>query len=394
MNKILKSIVWFFSNPKCVFWLGFAVVFASTLIEALRCRNTNYMDYHDSTMYLWAGLSPYNMEYVNTRGIYFLYTPIFNIVFAPIFFLHHMIAPFVWNVGNYCLTFLAVWTLPEYFRKYRVPIFLSMLLVLEQGLFSCQVNIVLCYIALFAFTLLERGHAFWAVLLITFSLCTKIYGGIELGLLFCYPKVWRNFGYAALCCLLWILLPAVVVGWDGLMQTYGDWISMINSHHSDSDFCGILFAYGLKWLLLPNYRVVQGLTLCILMAMFFVMHKRWNDLRFRTHVFAVMMGYVILFSDCPETHTYVISLPGYLMCYFAIWNEGKLWDKVLFWGLIVFMGVMPIDVFCPVWIHDYVNNHFFVDIYLYFFIWLTMIYRTITLDYGKNISATEPAVVR
>lgn len=392
MKKIVDGIKWFFTKPTCVFYLGLFVVWLATFLQMIRGRNTNWMDYYDSTMYLWSGLNPYNNEYVESRHIYFLYMPSFNVLFAPLYFLHQYIGPFVWNLMNYCLTYLAIWTLPDYFKKYRLPIFLGMLLVLEQGLFEFQFNIVQCYVAIFAFSLLERGRYFWAVLLITFALCTKVYGGIELGLLFCYPKVWRNFGLAVLCVLFWLALPVVAVGPDHLVQTYVDWMSMIDQHHSDSDFCGILFAYGLKWLLLPNYRAVQCIVLALLMIGFFAMHRRWNDIRFRTHVFAVMMGFVILFSDCPETHTYVISLPGYLMCYFTIWKMGKLWDKILFWALIVFMGMMPSDVFCPVAVHDLINGHFFVDIYCYFFIWLTIIYRTFTLEYEKDTipSAVNP----
>ena len=104
------------------------------------------MDYYDSTMYFWSGLSPYTNEYVESRHIYFLYLPTFNVVFAPIYFLHYYIGPFVWNMGNYALTFLAVWTLPEYFWRYRLQIFLGIILVLEQGLFSCQFNVVQCYV--------------------------------------------------------------------------------------------------------------------------------------------------------------------------------------------------------------------------------------------------------
>ena len=137
---------------------------------------------------------------------------------------------------------------------------------------------------------------------------------------------------------------------------------------------------------------VCATVLAMLMAMFFLMHKRWNRIEFRTSVFATMMGFVILFSDCPETHTYVISLPGYMMCYYCVWKNRTLWDKVLFWGLIVFMGLMPCDVFCPTPVHDLLNGHFFVDIYIYFFIWLTIIYRTITYDYEKDTIYTPVAV--
>lgn len=392
MKSIIIAINKFFSNPKCVFSLGLLVVFVATFLETIRGRNTNWMDYYDSTMYFWSGLSPYTNEYVESRHIYFLYMPTFNVVFAPIYFLHHYIGPFVWNMGNYALTFLAVWTLPEYFRKYRLQIFLGMILLLEQGLFSCQFNIVQCYVALFSFSLLERGKYFWAIFLLTFALCTKVYGGIELGLLLCYPKFWRNVGLTLCCIAFWLLLPAVSLGFDGLMNTYQEWMTMINQHHSDTDFPGILFAYGLKPLLLPNYRLVQGAVLALLSVLFFLMHKRWNRIEFRTSVFATMMGFVILFSDCPETHTYVISMPGYMMCYFCIWKNHTLWDKILFWGLVIFMGLMPCDVFCPTPVHKLINDHFFVDIYIYFFIWLTIIYRTITYDYEKDTIYTPVAV--
>ena len=86
MKKIINAIKWFFSNPTCVFCLGMAIVLLATTLEVVRGRNTNYFDYQDSTRMFWEGLSPYNLEYAQAHSIYFLYSPVFSVIFAPIFY--------------------------------------------------------------------------------------------------------------------------------------------------------------------------------------------------------------------------------------------------------------------------------------------------------------------
>ena len=46
----------------------------------------------------WEGLSPYNLEYAQAHSIYFLYSPVFSVIFAPIFFLPWWLGPYVWNI--------------------------------------------------------------------------------------------------------------------------------------------------------------------------------------------------------------------------------------------------------------------------------------------------------
>ena len=229
----------------------------------------------------WEGLSPYNLEYAQAHSIYFLYSPVFSVIFAPIFFLPWWLGPFVWNIGNYSLFALAIKMLPQQLDKYKHWIFLFLLSVVLQTVFCYQHNIIVSYIYIFAFILLERGKAFWAVLLIMLSATTKVYGAAELAILFCYPKVWRNLGYAVLCGAALLLLPAVNTAFDNVFVLYQEMFDMIASHHSDSDFIGILFARGLKPLLLPNYRLVQIVVLALLGVAFFARYKRWKDFRFR-----------------------------------------------------------------------------------------------------------------
>lgn len=153
------------------FWwgLGLIIVLIATSVEVFRGRNTNYFDYQDSTRMFWEGLSPYNLEYVQAHQIYFLYSPVFSVLFAPIFYLPWWLGPYIWNIGNYTLFSLAIKWLPQQLEKYKLYIFIFLLSVVLQTVFCYQHNIIVAYIYLFAFILLERGKGFWAV----FSSCCR-----------------------------------------------------------------------------------------------------------------------------------------------------------------------------------------------------------------------------
>ena len=366
----------FYKNKYFWFCLGLFVVLAATAIEVARGRNTNYFDYQDATRMFWEGLSPYNLEYAQAHGIYFLYSPVFCVLFAPIFFLPWWLGPFVWNICNYCLFTLAIKTLPEPLNGRRLWIFVFLLSVVLQTIFCYQHNIVVAYIYIFAFTLLERGKAFWAVLLIMISATTKVYGAAELGILLCYPRLWRNIGYAIFCGAMLLLLPALNTAFDNVFVLYGEMFDMISSHHSDSDFIGILFARGLKPFLLPNYRLVQLTVLGLLAIAFFWRYKRWGDFTFRVRSLAVLTGFMILFSDCPETHTYIIAFPFYAMSFWL--QKRRTWyDWTLFWLLVVNFCILPTDVLCPAWLHNYIHQTFWLDVYTYFLCWLRIIWLAI-----------------
>ena len=362
-----------FSNKYFWWGLGLLIVLIATSVEVFRGRNTNYFDYQDSTRMFWEGLSPYNLEYAQAHQIYFLYSPVFSVIFAPIFYLPWWLGPYVWNIGNYTLFSLAIKWLPQQLEKYKLYIFVFLLSVVMQTVFCYQHNIIVSYIYVFAFILLERGKGFWAVFLIMLSATTKIYGAAELAILLCYPKVWRNFGYALLCGAFFLLLPAVNTNFDNVFVLYQQMFDMIAAHHSDSDFTGILFARGLKPFLLPNYRMVQIVVFATLAALFFWRYKRWSDFRFRVRALGVLTGFMILFSDCPETHTYIITFPFYAM---AFWLQPKRnWiDWTLFWSLVVNFCILPTDVLCPAWLHNFVHRTFWLDVYTYFFCWLRMIW--------------------
>lgn len=373
VKRIWTNLVTFFSNSRNVFFLGLLVTLVATSLEVFRGRASNYYVYSDAVYDFWHGINPYTMDFVKAHCRYFLYLPPFTVIFAPILLLPQYIGAFVWNIGNYILMFFSIHTLPQPLRQHSNKIFLFLLSILLQSIFCYQYNIVVCYIFLFAFTLLERNKPLLAVLLIMISACTKIYGGIELALLLCYPKVWRNIGFAALCGTLLILSPLLNTGFENPLGLYKEMAVILSEHNTSMSYIGILYAKGLNDFLLPNIRVVQLMVLFVLALIFFMQHKLWNTFRFKVQVIAVTMGFIILFSDAPETHTYVIALTGYLMAFFMQPCKKKL-DWVLFWLLFINFNILPTDILCPSKVHLYIHNTFWLDVYTFTICWIRIIW--------------------
>jgi formylglycine-generating enzyme required for sulfatase activity len=114
-------------------------------------------------------------------------------------------------------------------------------------------------------------------------------------------------------------------------------------------------------------------VLALLGVAFFARYKRWKDFRFRVQALAVLSGYMILFSDCPETHTYIIAFPFYAMAFWL--QERRTWiDWALFWSLVVNFCILPTDVLCPVWLHEWVHTTLWLDVYTFFLCWLRIIW--------------------
>ena len=380
------------TNWKFVFGLGLLVVLAATTIETLRGRATNFYAYYDATNMFWAGINPYTLEYVEAHSIWFLYTPVFTTIYAPIFLLPEWLGPYVWNVFNYVMLCMGIRLLPKPLAPFRTRIFLFMLLLILQSAFCFQYNMVVCYIFLFAFILMERGKPLWATLLIMISATTKYYGAIELGLLMCYPRFWRNIGYALMWGVVLLLLPMINTAFDNVFALYRSMWDSYESHRSAVDYSGLFFARGLKPWLLPNLRVVQMGVLLVISALFFWRYKRWHDFRFRVETLAVMMGYIILFSDSPETHTYMITLTGYQMA-FWLQPERTKFDWVLYWLLFVNFCILPVDAICPTPVYRFFHDNFWLDVYCMTIAWLRVIWWAVKPNRTEWVAISRTAML-
>lgn len=360
--------------------LGFVVAFMVTIMEVSRDRQLNFFIFQHSTLDFWNGITPYGEQWFRHGLDYFLYAPLFNILFTPFAYMPDAVGPFTWNLLNYSLYALAIYTLPRLTTDSKNRILLYTLPILATTQLSFQYNVAIAYIYLFAFTLLERDKAPWAILLIMISALTKIYGGFELAILLFYPRFWRNMGWTLLIGVALLLLPALRIQLGELPAYYGSWIEALGSHTDSRIFEGF-FNIRLLWGdTLPRYMsIIQIGTLVVLAALVVLRRRSFGDFNFRIQCVGIIMGWIILFSNSPEKHTYVIALLGYLLWYWSQ-NRRGVYDKTLYWANLVVLVLMPVDLICPVSVMRFVFDTLDANQWLFVITWGTMVARTLIIN--------------
>ncbi len=375
----MKKFFAFFTVSRNIYWLGFVIAVAASLIELLRGGAENYCVFRDATLQFWQGINPYTQEFVDVHHRYFIYSPIFCVLFAPFAFMPFYLGGLVWNLFGYTVFYFGVKNLPGVLSAKAPLIMLYLLLTVAQSLFCFQFNLLVAAIFVWALVLLERDQPFWAILLIMISATTKIYGAVELALLLFYPRFWRNVGYVLLTGIGLLLLPALHGGVEGLLFGYQNWLAQLVSHQSTGIYYSFLFLPGIRSFALPYMRLFQASVL-LLMAIPFAFEMsnvkcQMSNLKYKISLLAALMGYIVLFSEAAEYTTYTITMTGYALWYF-LEDKRPLVDRILFWALFVLWCVMPIDLFCPSKLCNYIHSTLWIGVLTYTVAWVRMIYIT------------------
>ena len=370
-----KKIVQFFLSPRNLFILGFAATFGLSFLEVWGEKNFNFMIYADATHDFLNGISPYMARWTASHGDQFLYGPLFTVLFTPFALLPPWLGSILWNMFNFTMLFWAIYSLPEkYAREQKSKTFLYIFLILATTQLSFQYNVVVAYCFIFAFSLLERGRSFWAIVLILLSGFTKIYGIFQLGLLLCYPRFWRNMGYVALAGVVLLALPALKTGLDGLLPYYGEWFDGLGAERLRNGHQSFFYMHPLLFKLEPVSHWIQAGIITALAALLVARRKRWPDFAFRAQALGVLMCYVILFSDSCQKHTYVIALLGYMLWHWS--RTPSVTDRVLFCLNFVLLCAVPVDLLCPVGVMNLLCNVLYINLWVLLFTWLRMIWIT------------------
>lgn len=376
MRSFFSALDRFLMNRRNLYLLGFVLTLALSFSEVMRGKHFNFMIFSDATLDFWRGIVPYGSEWASRHHDYFLYAPLFNVLFTPFALLPAWLGPFAWNLFNYTLYFLAIFTLPDRFSiRQKRNTYLYTMLILATTQLSFQYNVTVAYLFVFAYNLLERNRAGWAIALILISAFTKVYGVFQLGLLLCYPRFWRNMGYVAGISAFYFLLPMLRIPQPELLPYYQSWLDGLNVHYGTRVF-ETFFNIRILFPELPSYmHYIQGGVLAALALLLVFCRRKYADPAFRAQALGILMGYVILFSNAAEKHTYVIALLGYLIWYWS--RRPRPLDKLLFWANFIVLVIMPVDVLFPVkWMRFFFDT---LDLNQWLFLatWLRMVFLTL-----------------
>lgn len=386
MNAVLNKLNTFknnsFKTPKSIFFFGLFFAFAITLKEVINLSYNNFQIFSFGALDFWSDINPYSEWYhLNKRGQpldVFIYLPTFSILFTPFALLPSWLGAFFWNFFTHSLFYTSIFNLPKkYGFKEKKFIFFISCLLLFATMLSMQFNPVVAALFLFSYSFLEKKQSFLAILLISISGFTKVYGIFQLCMLLFYPKFWKNVSYSIGIGIVLFFLPLIRFNFTELIAYYQSWIDAISGHSRMQGFYSIYRP--IYHTISPEINLYASkISIVVLFAIFvfalFNIKKFKNSFGLRAQFLGILMGYVILFGLSSELHTYVIAMVGYAIWY--IHSKKTKLDKTLLWINFFLLAIFPIDIFCPVIISKFVLGKLHLGVLVFFTTWLIMIYKT------------------
>ncbi len=386
-TKFLSKIKNLIKNKRRIYLIGFSVVFLISLRQAIRLVYKNFQIFSFGSLDFWGDVNPYlNWHHLSLLGKpldVFLYTPLFSILFTPFALLPGWLGIFCWNLFGYTLFYFSVYTLPNkfYFSKKNF-IFLISALLLFNTINAIQFNPVVASLFLFSYTLLEKKHGFWAVLLILLSGFTKIYGIFQLVMLLFYPKFWKNALYAVLIAIVLLLIPLIHLSPNELVLYYKYWIETIIKHSSTPlRFHSIYRPIYLIFNSVEQIKTIITLSIFFIISLFTIFRLKLFKKSFlhRAQFLGILMSWTILFGFGTELHTYVIAMVGYAIWYLSS-TTTKL-DKVLLWANFILLAILPIDLLFPRVISHFIITKLNIGVIVFSITWFIMVYKTFTSQF-------------
>ena len=371
------------------FIFGLILTFGVTISEVLKWKQRNFFIYNNATRDFWKHINVYDVAWSNGYGTdIYVYGPLFNFIFYPISLMPDWLGPFVWTFIEYIVFFYSVFALPDIFNQTtKKKMWLFLLPILLHNLMYYQYNVVVAAIFLISFTQFEKNNFFRAILLIGISAVTKIYGGFQFVLLLLHKKPIKNiFLYALPTMVILILIPIFHTGLQGLIETYTNWFKFLKTSKQSSELPWQSFFY-IKWIFKnppPHKEIYQSIIGIFIGILTLLSIKIKDDVEVRTALFAILTGWVILFSSAPEIITYLIALTGYLVWFFT--KERNKIDKFLFWSNFFILVITPEDILFPRTWMNYIYFNLNLNLLLFSFTWLKMIWIVLMKIYQPNNS--------
>ncbi|AOW18873.1 hypothetical protein LPB03_16070 [Polaribacter vadi] len=394
MNSFSKRVQKFrknsFQTPKSIYLFGLFFALVITLKEVLNISDNNFQIFSFGSLDFWNDVNPYSdWSHLNKRGIpldVFIYLPLFSILFTPFALLPSWLGAFCWNFFTYSLFYFSIFNLPDkYDFKNKKFIFFISCLLLFATILSMQFNPVVAAIFLLSYTLLEKKHSFWAILLICISGFTKVYGIFQLSMLIFYPKFWKNVLYTIGVSIVLFFAPLVRFNFTEMIDYYQSWIVSISDHSKMQIYYSIYRAvYSITPAINNFASKVSIVILFLIFAIGLYQQKRIrHSFVLRAQFLGILMSYTILFGLGSELHTYVIAMVGYAIWYIFI-DKTSL-DKVLLWINFFLLVIFPIDILCPVFISKFVLGKLHLGVIMFFITWCVMVYKSFYLSKTKAI---------
>ncbi len=272
---------------------------------------------------------------------YYKYSPTFALLMAPIALLPDFPGLLTWNYLNLFVFILGIFSLPGINRKSALIMLLLCSLELLGSIQNDQSNGLMAGLILLFLSFMEKGNSRLAILFLCLSVYIKLFSLVFFVLLLFYPNVIRNSIISLLWMSLLFILPAILSGFDYLLQSYKEWMVLLGSDHDSSwgySLMGVLnswFSLELNKILL----VMIGLTLSLLPL---INYKNLIARESRYVYTGLWLIWVVIFNHKAESPLFVIAMAGIVLWFFN--SDQSKADKILLIASLVMVSLAFSDL--------------------------------------------------
>ncbi len=364
-NTIIKKVLLIFVG---------LVVFTFIIVESL--KNGDFKVFLEAAQNVKNGISPYNVWFFVSKGNYcqYFYSPLFAIILIPFRYLPFHIVNLIWLIVNVYFLFRIWKLLSEYVdlhslsvKKVRWIFALTLLMSLRFILYNfdmIQMTIFLLWGILESLSLFGKGKYFLGGLLLALVINIKIMPIVVLPYLL-YRRETRAFFTTLLFCIIFLFLPALVLGWSKNLLYLTEWWQIVNpsnqTHllepglggHSLSAFIPYLFTktegtlpysrhifdFDLKTAILIStifrvFLIVFSLFFLRLSTIFLKAKSKMSELWEIAYIILI----IPLIFPHQQKYAFVLALPAlFYISYFIVlsFNSWKEKMKILRWVLLM-----------------------------------------------------------
>lgn len=357
-----------FIDPRWLLAAGVVVSVLSTYAVVANSASPGFEILRITTAEFWHGSVPYGEK---GDGL-FMYGPLFSVIFTPFALLPARLAPYLWNVFNMCLLFLAVFSLPDSIRteqKCRFFLFLLPLAFISQ--LSFRFDMATVYFALFAFSLLERGFYKWGITVILVSAFSGVYGAAQLLTLPFYPRFWKNAGFAVVVALLFSAVPLAGFSLSSLGVFYQAWFASVSACEFSQPFYTVFYLEPFFPDLPAWSMTARIVSAAVLLIIILACRKRFGFFAFRAGATGVLLGWAVLFGMVSTASTYLIAFAGFLLWYYGKTQVSAM-DRVFLWCNFIVLSVIPMDFLFSNTMQEILFNGFTLNVWVFAIAWLWM----------------------
>ena len=320
-------------------FIVYVILAAVAIFQVLRSGGTDIFTIFRASWHHFIHSKPLYALYPDVAMDYFLYSPMFPLLFSPFAILPVKTGLIIWLFFNSIFCYFVFSALPLTLEK-KIVFILLIAFDLLLNLQYTQTNPVVLALILLTWICVEKKQFLLASICIVLCFCIKSYGAI-VAVVFLFEKnKLRIISYCLISFIALHLLSFIFISPLQVVQYYKDWFEIISGATILEKFSiyGIVQAF--HFTKITEFYIL--VTAFILLIVFLVSYYL-SGMNNRSYILSFLLIWVVVFNRSAESPTYILAMAGVILWYLN--RPHSLYSSLLFWSTMFLASLFPIHVF-------------------------------------------------